>query len=445
MRSMNIRPILYSPLSDALLALKKGAQLSPYDDVRRRVTLLASCAASLVGLCYATFFSLAGLLALGLAQGLLSVLVLVVNLHPRISHKVAVEVMNAAVALSIFFCVLEVGGTDSPGLMWFALPSLQALALAGMRSAAIWTAINLALIGSVFCLEAFGFSFGIPARIHHPFKIFTVLGSTAYVTIFALAHQSISTVLADIALEQKEAAEHANKAKTIFLATMSHELRTPLNAVLGYTELIGEELEDHELTHLDSMKDLEAIRVAGKSLLASIGNVLDLARVESGQIDLHLEQLSLRDVLADVRISTASLPRPDISFREEVHAPDTLSLLADRTALTQVLFNLIDNAFKFTEEGEVRLVTSHTPTHLSFDVHDTGMGIPQEKLDMIFEPFSQANSDFTRQRDGAGLGLTLSKRLISLMHGTLTVTSTPQRGSHFCVTLPLHHGGGQTR
>ncbi len=235
----------------------------------------------------------------------------------------------------------------------------------------------------------------------------------------------------------RDAAEEANRSKSLFLANMSHELRTPLNAVIGYSDLLIEEAEDEGDTHL--VPDLEKIRTAGKHLLGLINEVLDLSKIEAGKMELVLEDVPLDSLVAEVR-STIEPLAAQHGNRLEVECNTDHSLQTDATKLRQVLFNLLGNACKFTEDGVVRLRVhdqrAEGRTWLIFDVEDSGIGMTPEQQSRVFEPFVQAESSTARRFGGTGLGLTLCLRFARLLGGDIALRSEAGAGSRFRVRIP---------
>jgi PAS domain S-box-containing protein len=235
----------------------------------------------------------------------------------------------------------------------------------------------------------------------------------------------------------REAAEIANRAKSQFLANMSHELRTPLNAIILYTELLRDEATDRKLD--DFLPDLKKIHGAAKHLLTLINDVLDLARVESGKLDLHPETFDVEAIVRDVVTTIQPLAQKNANALE-VHCPVGVgSMHADLTKVRQSLFNLLSNACKFTEGGTVRLEVERDggdPTTLTFRVIDTGIGMTPEHLAKLFKPFSQVDTSATRRFGGSGLGLAITRHFCQAMGGDIAVESQPGVGSTFTIRLP---------
>ncbi len=232
----------------------------------------------------------------------------------------------------------------------------------------------------------------------------------------------------------KEAAEDANRAKSAFLANMSHELRTPLNAIIGYSEILQEEAEAGQL-----VPDLQKIHVAGRHLLSLINDVLDLSKIESGKMELVLEDFEVARLLEDVEATIRPLVaknRNQIVVRGGAEAG---RMRADMTRLRQVLFNLLTNASKFTEDGTISLEASRERGGrelVVFRVRDSGIGMNPEQQARVFEDFVQADASTSRRYGGTGLGLAISRRFCRMMDGDISVESAAGKGSLFTVRLP---------
>jgi signal transduction histidine kinase len=235
------------------------------------------------------------------------------------------------------------------------------------------------------------------------------------------------------ALEQaKQDAEAANVAKSQFLANMSHELRTPLNAVIGYAEIIAEDLELDGLKQ--SAQDAHKIRNAAKHLLALINEILDLSKIEAGKTELSLVETNLDSLVHDVQSMTKTLA-DEKGNALIVEVADLGSAHVDDTKMRQCLFNLLSNACKFTQNGTVRLEGRREGDKLHFLVQDSGIGMSPAHLAKLFQPFVQADSSTTRRFGGTGLGLMITRELARLMGGDVTVTSIEGVGSTFMFTM----------
>lgn len=238
--------------------------------------------------------------------------------------------------------------------------------------------------------------------------------------------------------QAKNHAETANKAKSEFLANMSHEIRTPMNAIIGFTELLHEQVQDKKLKSF-----VKTIKSAGNSLLLLINDILDLSKIEAGKLSISKEVCNPHSIFEDIsHVFTMNVRAKGLDFMLEVDDKIPAALSLDSTRIRQVLFNLVGNAVKFTDSGTVTLRAVaenksdiHSKLDLRIDVEDTGIGIEQNMLEHIFESFQQREGQSVRKYGGTGLGLTISKRLVELMDGKISIVSQPNKGSCFSVYL----------
>jgi signal transduction histidine kinase len=237
----------------------------------------------------------------------------------------------------------------------------------------------------------------------------------------------------------RDRAEDASRAKSNFLANMSHELRTPMNAIIGYSEMLLEDAEEEGLD--DFQSDLDKIRSSGKHLLGLINEILDLSKIEAGKMEIFLESFDINKLIGEVEATIHPLAEKK-SNKLVINCPSDAGLMeADETRVRQMLHNLLSNACKFTENGTVTLKVTRS-THegvdwITFDIIDTGMGIPQDSLKNLFLEFSQVDNSSTRKFGGTGLGLAISRRFCLMMGGDITVESVDGEGSTFTIAMPL--------
>ena len=256
-----------------------------------------------------------------------------------------------------------------------------------------------------------------------------------------------AVVVSDVTRQREDARElelardeamSANRAKSAFVANMSHELRTPLTSILGYGELLEEELAEGGGERF--VDDVAKIKANARHLLGLINNVLDLSKIEARKADVRPVRFSLAALLSDVEATASGLmPQNNNRFEFELDDPGA-AMTTDDLKLKQILINLIGNAAKFTRDGSIKLAVKGAPEgRVAFSVSDTGIGMTREQVDKLFQRFNQADETTTRKYGGTGLGLSLTRALARLLGGDIAVESEPGRGSTFVVDLPSRH------
>lgn len=244
-------------------------------------------------------------------------------------------------------------------------------------------------------------------------------------------------------VEEKERSEQLAMARDEFLSSMSHEIRTPLNGILGFTDLM---MKNSSLDS-ESKKQLEYIKISGDILLVIINDILDLAKIESGQISLYEKSFNLSKLIQLIHDTFATKTQEKgIDFKISIDKKIPTMLNGDSIRVSQILFNLISNAVKFTPaKGKIRVKIKFDREEVGFNciqvsVKDSGIGIPSDKIDTIFDPFIQVSNDTARKYGGTGLGLTITKKIIDIMNGEIQVKSKLEVGTKFIVNLPFSKG-----
>jgi CheY-like chemotaxis protein len=248
----------------------------------------------------------------------------------------------------------------------------------------------------------------------------------------------------DNAHEQVREWEKLNRLKAEFLANVSHELRTPIHAIIGYTELLLDSV--YGPINDEQEEAVDFIRESAQDLLSLVNNLLDLSRIESGRADLILQSFDVRDLVSEVTSQLKPIADGKHTTLNSVVLTDDFVIRSDRGKLKQILLNLVGNAIKFTDHGKVTIaITADTnartgdtiaPPRLSISVQDTGIGIPTDKLDRIFEKFYQVDSSAHRLHEGTGLGLYITKQLLDLLAGRVDIQSTPAKGTTVTISVP---------
>jgi signal transduction histidine kinase len=365
--------------------------------------------------------------------------------------QVAALISVELLAFTALFGAFHYGGVSSPFLPWLIVSLLLGFFYLSDRS---WLVIglfacNIGVFLAAYCL--WGFPQQVPLSQLTTVGWISILSATVYMSWMAIYYANIMSMRSELERETerhratairlrevKEQADIANRSKSIFLAKMSHELRTPLNAVIGYSEILLENVEP-DAGDRSRRADLERINAAGKHLLSLVADVLDLSKIESNSIDLKIERFDLRDLVSDVVTTTQHLA---------VEKGNVLSLTCigqlgivstDPTKLRQVLLNLIGNAAKFTERGQIALSVRRDMKSggdwIELQVRDTGIGLDRAQIGRLFQNFAQATPATARTYGGSGLGLAISQKFCALMGGAITVTSEPGRGSCFTVRV----------
>jgi signal transduction histidine kinase/DNA-binding response OmpR family regulator len=350
------------------------------------------------------------------------------------------------------------GGTGAAVAAWHVLVPMSAMAVLGMRAATFWVLVSFAVNASFWVSTLLGVS---PRNYVGPdVEAFAVTMSNVGLSLLAavsgLVHERAKVDAVDTLAsanrwlqDARQHAERAGRAKSTFLANISHELRTPLTAILGFADLLIARARESEPLRR-SAEALLTIRRSGQQLLETINDLLDLAKIESGSLGIESIVFDPAQLLVD----TLEPLRPraqakSLTLAVELETPIPRHVSGDPTRLAQVLVNLVGNAIKFTEQGEVRVAVRAEPRgtgdRLIFSVSDTGCGIPAEHLPRLFTPFHQIDDSATREHGGSGLGLALCRRLMHLLGGEIEVASTLGQGSRFAIQLPLRAAPGSSQ
>ncbi|HJT35503.1 MAG TPA: ATP-binding protein [Pirellulales bacterium] len=341
---------------------------------------------------------------------------------------------------------LVTGGHNSPAAIWFISVPIMAVLLTRSRWGLFWTAATVALIGVLYTASELGTKFPVEFSEQglRMLQCVGLAGLLVCVGALMLVFRTVEDQHSGALERALHLATAADRAKSEFLANMSHEIRTPMTAILGFTELLLEGNDSGKpLDNSGKREALDTIQRNGHHLLAVINDILDLSKIESGKLEIERLWGSPRqivDEVVDLMRVRAEIKYLRIDARLEGALPEAIE--TDPTRLRQVLLNLLGNAIKFTEAGAVRLTTRWRPTNgeggvLEFEVVDTGIGMSEEQIARLFQPFCQADNSTTRRFGGTGLGLSISKRLTEMLGGSIEVRSRLGEGSTFIVRLPV--------
>jgi signal transduction histidine kinase len=365
----------------------------------------------------------------------------------QLSALMSVELLAFASLFGAYFY----GGVSSPFLPWLLVSLLLGFFYLSERPILVVGLFTFNITGFVIAYLAYGF----PDLLSHEqlsmVGWISILSATIYMSWMAIYYANMISARSDLEREAerhretavrlreaKDMADQANRAKSIFLAKMSHELRTPLNAVIGFSEIL---LDDVELDGKNSRKkaDLERINSAGKHLLSLVTDVLDLSKIESNHIELKIEKFDLGEMAREV-VATVEPMMTENKNKLVVKCPSDLGVVStDQTKLRQAVLNLLSNAAKFTRDGTVTLAVQRRKRQagdwIEIQVQDTGIGISESDIGRLFQNFGQASRSTSSKYGGTGLGLALSQKLCALMGGGISVKSEVGQGSSFTIRV----------
>jgi signal transduction histidine kinase/CheY-like chemotaxis protein/HPt (histidine-containing phosphotransfer) domain-containing protein len=422
--------------------------------LRKKIILIFAAAVSTAGVIWGIFvFQLYdNRLAIAPPLGYALISVLNVTHFARSRNFARFRFIQLAITLLLpFLMMIILGGfvEGSATILWSLLAPLGALLVANWRRALLWFVAFLGLVVASALLEPVASQWATTDSTVRVVLFAMNITGTSLAAFFLLGHflkekdkaLQENVQLYEEAQEARQVAEETTRAKSAFLATLSHEIRTPMNAVIGMTSL----LQDTEQT-AEQQEFTATIRESGELLLTLINDILDFSKIEAGQMELEEQPFDLRravEASLDLVAARAAEKKLDLAYVIDLDTPE--SIIGDVTRLRQVLANLLSNAIKFTDEGEVVLRVSSERLEakddsgarhrLHFSVRDTGIGIPPERQDRLFQSFSQVDTSTTRRYGGTGLGLAISKRLCQLMGGSMWVESAVGEGSTFHFTI----------
>ena len=355
----------------------------------------------------------------------------------RVTH-----VLLAICFALIYTICLHTGGLASPQILWLGIMPLPCLVLMGFKDTFVWVGITMTAIASLFALTWLGY---LPQDFvfepeHIDWALISLMCIAVNVFWVPLFYYVLNKQQLFSLRDRNEELENSRQAllqseayKDEFVAAVGHELRTPMNAILGFNDVL---LDNMQLTPTER-ETVRLIRLSTDRLLKLVNQILDFSQLQAGRLQLHPVPVRISDALAQCQQTFGSAASDQVRLVTELDPaiPEWLSLDAQR--VKEVLCHLLDNAFKFTTYGEVRLCITRQEAQLQFDVIDTGCGIPLELQEHIFKRFEHADQATLRQFGGTGLGLAISKQLVALFGGTMGLESTPAVGSRFWFRIPL--------
>ena len=423
------------------LALLQEAELSAPSPLERLFLLLFGvivanlCAFLLMAepfaFQYAFWFALTSVVLTGLAHKLF-----------RWSLKLTTHMLLVQSYVLVMYCVWVSGGLFSSSIIWLIILPVPAMFMLGLRDSLLWIAVVLLSVSSFVPLTEYGWlpvsyvysqrhllwSFGNYAFT----AISLVSGLLVYKRIYINQLNEINQ-RNDELMANRSALLQAESFKDQFLASVGHELRTPMNAILGFNDVIRTELATNE----KSVQTLDLIRESTEHLLKLVNQILDFSQIQAGRLQLQLAPTHLARTFAQCMQTYSRSANDAVQFRASLSPELPEWLMTDALRLKEVLCHLIDNAFKFTASGEVRLQISKDQDEMFFEVTDTGVGIAQELQSFIFNRFEHADQQTHTEFGGAGLGLSICKGLIDLFGGQIGMRSEPGQGSCFWFRIPL--------